>query len=178
MHLETKDVIEINEALESGLILKFGLNPNGGHRTVILVDPMEKSEYDAKVYGFGNDGTLEMSLITASESYLKGGKLAGPIYGCCAIEHGCQSFSDRFITAGGNARAYQKDNKNKLTLRGYNGNYLIRLMTGPDFAETANFMGETLSKRKDIFMGAWDSIPEFQKNDYQNPEDLFLRKRA
>ncbi len=174
MNLVSKDVLGINQALKSKLILKSFFGSLGGHRKVILIDPREEPECDTRIYGFGNDGTFEISLITASKSYLENGKLAGPIYGCCAVEHCEQSFSDRFLTAGGGVRAYQKEGKNKLTLTGYNGCYLIRLETGPDFADTINFMEETLRERKDIFSNTWGSIPKLERRNYQDPKNLFL----
>ncbi len=176
MSLKTEDVSGINKALNSGLILLANLDSTSGFRNTILIDPREEPESDAHIYGFGKDATFEAAARDASESFFNGGSEVGSICIGCAVEHGCQSHADRFLTAGGSVRAYQLNGENRLTLRDFHERYLIRIPSGPDFAETAGYMERFLAKRRDIFEKAWYSLPQFMRRSYQNPENLFAQR--
>lgn len=182
LEIKTESVLGINQALGKGLIVRASMSAPGGHRNVGITDPREEGESHEQVFGFGSTCPFELSLVCASKSFLEGGKSMHAVYGCCALEVPEQSLFDLFLTAGGGFRAYQKDRKNYLSLKNNYGRSLsVRFETGPDFAETVDFVEKSFHKEQLLRIEqAFASVHESQRKFYQDPSRIIeeLRRPA
>lgn len=162
----------IDKALDKGLILLSGFSVPGGHRTVHIIDPREEPESRPKVYGSAGVASFPEAVLLTSRSFLEGGRRVHPYYMCCAIEHGCQTLSDRFHTAGGTVRAYRKDGETHVMLRDFRHRRLNGIVDKRNFSFVMDFLERFLSVRPDIFRKAYCSVPKFFGNNYQSPRDV------